>query len=164
MDTALAFTLATAAVTAVALALDISAAAIRQRHALVRRLDHPMRIVIGSTLCATLLFGTVRPLGAATPPPSVRIVETVDALDRDAPATAHGESHYTVVRGDSLWRIAARVLSAGGGPDAGHDVAVYWPRIYDANRDVIGSDPDLIHPGQVLTLPAWSVEEVGHGT
>ena len=164
MDTALAFTLAAATVMSVALALDIGAAAIRQRHALVRRLDHPMRIVIGSTLCAALLFGTVRPIGAATPPPSVRIVETIGALDRDATVAAHGQARYTVVRGDSLWRIAAGVLSAVGGPDSGPDVAAYWPRIYEANRDVIGSDPDLIHPGQVLTLPAPSVEEVAHGT
>ena len=49
---------------------------------------------------------------------------------------------YTVVKGDSLSRIAQREYGA----------ADKWRRIYDANRDQI-KDPDLIHPGQVLTIP-----------
>jgi nucleoid-associated protein YgaU len=28
-----------------------------------------------------------------------------------------------------------------------------WKTIYEANRAVIGSNPDLIKPGQVLTIP-----------
>ena len=56
-----------------------------------------------------------------------------------------------VVRpGDSLWRIAARTLP----PDA--DAAAIdrrWRRIYDANRALIGPDPDQIRPGQRLLLP-----------
>jgi hypothetical protein len=28
-----------------------------------------------------------------------------------------------------------------------------WRALYEANEDVIGSDPDLIHPGQVIVLP-----------
>ena len=56
-----------------------------------------------------------------------------------------------VRRGDSLWDIAARHLS----PDASAaDVAVEWPRWHHANRDVIGSDPDLLIPGQRLVPPA----------
>lgn len=51
--------------------------------------------------------------------------------------------------GDSLSRIAQRDLGA----------AASWPQIYDLNRETIGSDADLIHPGQVLQLPA-----VGHAT
>jgi nucleoid-associated protein YgaU len=54
-----------------------------------------------------------------------------------APATT-----YTVVKGDSLSKIAKRLWGD----------ASLWPRIYDANRTTI-SDPDLIHPGQVLNIP-----------
>ena len=32
-------------------------------------------------------------------------------------------------------------------------VARYWPRIHRANREIIGPNPDLIVPGQVLELP-----------
>lgn len=61
-----------------------------------------------------------------------------------------------VVAGDSLWAIAARHLPPGA-TDA--EIAASWPRWYDANAAVIGADPDLIQPGQVLTAPA-SVDEV----
>lgn len=59
---------------------------------------------------------------------------------------------YTVKRGDSLWRIAQL---HGAATDA--ETADAWPRWYELNRDVIGADPDLIHPGQVLVIPASSL-------
>jgi nucleoid-associated protein YgaU len=50
-----------------------------------------------------------------------------------------------------LWGIAARHL----GPDASDaEVAREWPRWHAANRDVVGDDPDLLLPGQVLHAPA----------
>jgi len=49
----------------------------------------------------------------------------------------------TVVKGDTLWDIAQ---------DEYND-ATRWPEIYAANTDVIGADPDLIFPGQVLRIP-----------
>ena len=53
-------------------------------------------------------------------------------------------------RGDTLWSIAARRLGEGA-TDA--EVAAAWPRWYAANRDVVGPDPDLLLPGQVLHAP-----------
>ncbi|GIL35573.1 LysM peptidoglycan-binding domain-containing protein [Phycicoccus sp. DTK01] len=55
-----------------------------------------------------------------------------------------------VHRGDSLWTLAARHLGPGAS-DA--EVARAWPRWYAANRAVIGADPDLLLPGQVLRAP-----------
>jgi len=52
--------------------------------------------------------------------------------------------------GDSLWTIAADRL-APGATEA--DVAVAWPRWYATNRAVVGDDPQLIRPGQVLAEP-----------
>jgi hypothetical protein len=52
--------------------------------------------------------------------------------------------------GDSLWSIVARTL----GPGASElEIAAAWPDWYEANRGVIGEDPDLIRPGQLLTAP-----------
>lgn len=49
---------------------------------------------------------------------------------------------YTVVRGDTLSRIAKQFYG-----DANQ-----WRRIFEANRDII-KNPDLIKPGQVLAIP-----------
>jgi hypothetical protein len=51
---------------------------------------------------------------------------------------------YTVAQGDSLWRIS--------GMEKIYKDSVYWPIIHDANGNKI-SDPDLIYPGQELTIP-----------
>ena len=56
---------------------------------------------------------------------------------------------YTVREGDELWSIAARALRTD---DPGR-IARYWPRIHRANREVIGPNPRVIFPGQVLELP-----------
>ena len=60
-------------------------------------------------------------------------------LERSQPTST---STYTVVKGDSLSKIAKQLWGD----------AALWPRIYDANRTTI-KDPDLIHPGQVLNIP-----------
>jgi nucleoid-associated protein YgaU len=52
------------------------------------------------------------------------------------------QKSYTVQSGDSLSKIAKHVYG-----DANK-----WHAIFDANRDKI-RNPDLIQPGQVLTLP-----------
>jgi nucleoid-associated protein YgaU len=61
------------------------------------------------------------------------------------PASAQS---YTVVKGDSLSKIAKRYYG-----DAGQ-----WKRIYEANQDQI-KNPDLIQPGWTLRIPAWQREE-----
>jgi len=49
---------------------------------------------------------------------------------------------YTVKSGDTLWAIAKQTLGDGG----------RWREIYNNNVDVIGKDPNLIRPGQVLRI------------
>ena len=50
---------------------------------------------------------------------------------------------YTVVKGDSLSKISQKFYGD----------AKKWKVIYEANKSVIGSNPDLIHPGQVYVIP-----------
>lgn len=67
------------------------------------------------------------------------------------PKAAPGRTgRHLVVPGDSLWLIAASRL--GPDPDAAR-IARSWPRWYAANRTVIGADPDLLVPGEVLREP-----------
>ncbi|OFI39837.1 hypothetical protein BIU82_01965 [Arthrobacter sp. SW1] len=65
-------------------------------------------------------------------------------------ADPSGAREVVVVRGDSLWSIAAKDLGAGASET---DIAGHWPKWYAANKDVIGSDPGLIVPGQILQAP-----------
>lgn len=56
-----------------------------------------------------------------------------------------------VHRGDTLWSIAAHHL----GPTAtSAEIDAEWHRWFAANRDVIGNDPNVIGPGQLLSPPA----------
>jgi nucleoid-associated protein YgaU len=57
-------------------------------------------------------------------------------------APAPSGQRYTVVKGDSLSKIAKRVYGD----------AQQWRKIYEANRDQI-KNPDLIYPGQTFTIP-----------
>ena len=50
---------------------------------------------------------------------------------------------YTVRPGDSLSKIAKALMGD----------AKKWRALYEANKDVVGGNPDLIKPGQVLKIP-----------
>lgn len=65
-----------------------------------------------------------------------------------APGEASGE--VRVAAGDSLWSLAARQLGPAADPAA---IASQWPKWYELNRAVIGHDPNLLLPGQLLKVP-----------
>ncbi|MCG0285939.1 LysM domain-containing protein [Streptomyces sp. PSAA01] len=92
----------------------------------------------------------------SSPAPAVTTVTTVKTVTAskaqpllivpkavpEPPAKAHPQAgSYTVVHGDTLSAIADTENVAGG-----------WERLYEINRQVIGADPDVIRPGQRLTL------------
>lgn len=60
---------------------------------------------------------------------------------------------YTVRSGDCLWRIARSTFMEDGVTPTGAMIATFWKRIYDRNAHVIGANPRLIFPGQVLEIP-----------
>lgn len=88
-----------------------------------------------------------------TAPPAVHDADRSRLLAPTPRATTAAHDLVPVRRGDSLWSIAARHL----GPTASDaEVAWEWPRWYAANRDVVGDDPDLLTPGQLLRPPSMS--------
>lgn len=95
--------------------------------------------------------------GALTVPAAHAEDRGVDGLKLpDRPLVAASEPqrvHPTVVvrRGDTLWAIARAHL--GSRPDLA-STAREVGRWHQTNRDVIGPDPDLIHPGQRLVPPS----------
>ncbi|MEU9205652.1 transglycosylase family protein [Streptomyces sp. NPDC048332] len=86
---------------------------------------------------------TERTTGIATPKKAEPRGASQSAGTKKAtPTTVPGKrDSYTVARGDSLSGIAAERRLDGG-----------WQRLYSANRKVVGDDPDLIFPGQRLSL------------
>ena len=78
-------------------------------------------------------------------------VQNVDGLTKiitgleiaEEKAAQEAESTYTVQPGDTLWGIAQKLLGNGA----------LYTKIYEANKDVIGSNPDIIKVGQVFRIP-----------
>ena len=81
-------------------------------------------------------FSNVRSGGSSTAPSA-----GVGGPETIAPPVTSGRT-YVVVSGDSLSKIAKREYGD----------AQKWPKIYEANRNII-KDPDLIYPGQELRIP-----------
>lgn len=87
----------------------------------------------------------VAPVGPAAGTPTGGTERPLPSGPQDAP-----EPSVTVRPGDSLWAIAEAHLGPGASEA---EIAEAWPRWYAQNRGVIGDDPGLIHPGQVLVTP-----------
>lgn len=77
-------------------------------------------------------------------------------LPRVAGAATRSSDEVVVQRGDSLWAIAARHLPDGAGVE---QIASAWPRWYQANKNLIGPDPDLLEVGMVLRRPEASTSK-----
>ncbi|MEV4612615.1 transglycosylase family protein [Kitasatospora sp. NPDC049258] len=79
---------------------------------------------------------TAAPTTTATTDPAATVPVAATTPAQPAPATT-----YTVAPGDTLSTISDS-LTLGG-----------WQHLYRSNSPTVGVNPDLIHPGQVLTLP-----------
>ncbi|MGY1887235.1 LysM peptidoglycan-binding domain-containing protein [Blastococcus sp. SYSU DS0753] len=100
--------------------------------------------------------GSAVPDWPAPAPPAAPTPD--DGARADAPPDwppAPSADEHVVVRGDCLWRIAEDHLArtAGRAP-ATAEVATAVTAWWRANAEVIGPDPDLLLPGQVLRPPA----------
>jgi len=71
---------------------------------------------------------------------------------------ASSDADHTVIveKGDHLWRISGHHLHRVLGRQATKvEISPYWRRVIETNRTKLRSgDPDLIYPGEIVTLPA----------
>jgi len=80
------------------------------------------------------------PLASVTDEPMM-IQEQVTQME----AVSMSFEKYTVAKNDTLQKISQKFFGT----------TKKWPKIYDANRDVL-SGPDKLYPGQVLNIPVRS--------
>lgn len=89
---------------------------------------------------SSMFKGGVNPYAGDTTPTPTPPKPTPPSTPDSPPVK--GDEKYTVQKGDHLSKIATLKKVEGG-----------WKVLYDANVKVIGSNPNLILPGQVLTIP-----------
>lgn len=99
----------------------------------------------------TLSIKEYVPYGART----ITIPQEGMGEDRPASTTTVPENNenktYVVQSGDTLWSIAKRCVGDGS----------KWNALYELNKDVIGTNPNYIKIGTVLTLPEnWDSPKV----
>ncbi|MFD9428538.1 MULTISPECIES: transglycosylase SLT domain-containing protein [unclassified Streptomyces] len=98
----------------------------------------------GAALVLPLAGATV---ASAAPAQSVTAEKAPTAVSAKEIAVGKGAvTTHSVIAGDSLSKIA-RAYSLGGG----------WQKLYEDNREAVGGNPDLIHPGLKLSVGATSV-------
>jgi len=92
--------------------------------------------------------GTGTPI-VPTPGSGSRAATAPGAASGTRPVIGPG-TDVVVRSGDTLWTLAAEQL----GPLATDlEIAEQWPRWFQLNRAVIGDDPSLLLPGQILRAP-----------
>jgi len=64
----------------------------------------------------------------------------VEAGEKGGPTA--GENTYTVISGDTLWKISKEIYGEGS----------KYMKIFEANRDIL-ENPDRIYAGQTLKIP-----------
>jgi murein DD-endopeptidase MepM/ murein hydrolase activator NlpD len=74
-------------------------------------------------------------------PATVKSVAEKKTAEKKAPAKASGTKTYSVRAGDYLAKIADEQNVSGG-----------WKKLYSDNREAVGADPSLIHPGLKLSI------------
>ena len=70
-------------------------------------------------------------------------------------ASSDADNTVIVAKGDHLWKISGHHLHRVLGRQATNvEISPYWRRVIATNRPKLRSgDPDLIFPGEVVTLP-----------
>lgn len=77
----------------------------------------------------------------ALPKPEKRQVKKVSSKGQTQTTGSSPKKIYVVKSGDSLSKIASKYNMS-------------WPTLYDKNKNVVGSNPNLIYPGQKLVIPS----------
>ncbi|MYX01196.1 MULTISPECIES: LysM peptidoglycan-binding domain-containing protein [unclassified Streptomyces] len=99
-------------------------------------------VTTGGAVLALPVIGATSAFAAPAAPQAVApaaVVAQANSAAKAAPAK------HSVVAGETLSKIAREHSVSGG-----------WEKLYEGNRKIVGSNPDLIHPGIKLVIGAKS--------
>ncbi|MFF7976954.1 peptidoglycan DD-metalloendopeptidase family protein [Streptomyces sp. NPDC007905] len=121
----------------------------KHRRPKTRRLTRSIAVAgTGGAALALPLVAAAGAHAATTQSVAGKAAQSLPAVDKTAEKKATAQSNagvrsYTVKSGDCLAAIADEQNVSGG-----------WHRLYEDNRQAVGADPSLIHPGLKLSLGA----------
>ncbi|MDT0398598.1 MULTISPECIES: LysM peptidoglycan-binding domain-containing M23 family metallopeptidase [Streptomyces] len=123
----------------------------KHRRTTAQRFTRSIAVAVAGTGGAALALpllgatGAHAATGAAAPE---KAVQSVSVVSRQATAEKGDEARtYTVKAGDYLAKIAEAEHIDGG-----------WKQLYADNREAVGADPALIHPGLKLSIDGAAVK------
>ena len=102
----------------------------------------PTVVPVASSLPAAAPSPSRPQFASPGPSPSPAVANAATASPVPDTSTAAGDT-YEIASGDTLGSIAEKLYGD----------QTQWRRIYDANKDAIGSDPDKLTVGMKLKIP-----------
>jgi len=110
----------------------------------------PVKIDSFSGYYRTNAIGAVRPAPYTTvSTPAPKPPAPKPAPPKPAPKPVETDGQYTIKSGDTLSAISRTELKTSN-----------WRPLYEANKKTVGSNPNLIFPGQELDLPTVNLKKV----
>jgi nucleoid-associated protein YgaU len=92
-------------------------------------------------------------IGICSPSTTRHVLERADELSMVIARGGWAPAPHVVQSGEYLWSMARKRLTYADGDPTRRQIRIAAEKIYDRNRDVIGSDPDRVRAGMRLMIP-----------
>ena len=111
-------------------------------------------VTVAKTVAKPLAKPVAKPVVKPAAKPVLKsVAKPVVASGSSVGHVATSSIRYRVASGDSLWSLTERSLAATGRSTSVGNVSAFLTRFYASNGTTVGSDPNVIIPGQVITWP-----------
>ncbi|MFF9078450.1 transglycosylase SLT domain-containing protein [Streptomyces rubiginosohelvolus] len=102
-------------------------------------------VTTGGAVLALPVIGATSAFAAPAPAAAPQAAAPAAVVAQANSAAKAASAKHSVVAGETLSKIAREYSVSGG-----------WKKLYEGNRKIVGSNPDLIHPGIKLVIGAKS--------